>query len=45
MLIFLLSCLVFFFLKILFISIERGREGAREGEIYQCVVASCEPPT
>ena len=24
---------------------ERGREGEREGEKHQCVVASCTPPT
>ena len=24
---------------------ERGREGEREGEKHQCVVASCMPPT
>ena len=35
-----------FFLKILFIIFrERGREGEREGEKHQCVVASCVPPT
>ena len=33
------------FLKILFIFRERGREGEREGEEHQCVVASCMPPT
>ena len=43
------SCLAFLsfcFLKILFIYfLERGREGEREGEKHQCVVASCLPPT
>ena len=34
----------FLFLKILFIFRERGREGEREGEKHQCVVASCMPP-
>ena len=29
----------------LFIFSERGREGKREGEKYQCVVASQAPPT
>ena len=32
------------FLKILFF-LERGREGEREGETHQCVVASHAPPT
>ena len=32
------------FKKILFIFRERGREGEREGEKHQCVVASCVPP-
>ena len=34
-------------LKILFIFRERGREGEREGNInvFDCVVASCAPPT
>ena len=31
--------------KILFIFRERGREGEREGEKHQCVVASCAPTT
>ena len=37
----------FFFFKILFIFIfrERGREGERKGEKYQCVLASHAPPT
>ena len=29
----------------LFICRERGREGEREGEKHQCLVASCMPPT
>ena len=33
------------FLKILFIFRERRKEGEREGEEHQCVLASCEPPT
>ena len=33
------------FLNILFIFRERGREGEREGEKYQCVVASQSAPT
>ena len=36
------------FLKIYFIYLffrEKGREGEREGEKHQCVVASCVPPT
>ena len=33
------------FKKILFIFRERGREGEREGERHQCVVASRAPPT
>ena len=36
--------LSFFFLKSLFIFRERGKEGEREEEIHQCVVASCMPP-
>ena len=38
---------VWHFLKqvYLFIFRERGREGVREGEKHQCVVASCKPPT
>ena len=38
----------FIFLKILFIYLffrEKGREGEREGEKYQCAVASHVPPT
>ena len=34
-----------FFLKTLFIFRDRGREGEREGEKHQCVVASHVPPT
>ena len=40
--------LVFYFLKILFIYFifrQWGREGGREGEKHQCVVASLMPPT
>ena len=38
--------LPFFFLKILFIYfLERGKEGEREGEEHQCVVASHAAPT
>ena len=33
------------FLKILFISREKRKEGEREGEKHQCVVASCAPPS
>ena len=29
----------------LFIFREKGREGEREGEKHQCVVATCAPPT
>ena len=36
---------VFFLIKILFIFRERGREGEREGEKHQCVVASHALPT
>ena len=34
----------FFFLRFYFI-FRQGREGEREGEKHQCVVASCTPPT
>ena len=34
-----------YFLKILFIFRQRGREGEREGEKQQCVVASYASPT
>ena len=34
----------FFFFKILFIFLAKGREGEREGEKYQCAVASHVPP-
>ena len=44
-----LKCSLFFFFFIyrfyLFIFRERGREGEREGEKHQCVVASCVAPT
>ena len=33
-----------FFLNSLFVFRERGREGEREGEKHQCVVASHMPP-
>ena len=33
------------FFKILLICRVRGREGEREGEKHQCVVASCAPTT
>ena len=36
---------LFYFLKILFIFRQWGREGEREGEKYQYVVASLMPPT
>ena len=29
----------------MYLFLERGREGEREGEKYQCVVASCMTPT
>ena len=35
----------FFFRLYSFIYLERGREGEREGEKHQCVVASQVPPT
>ena len=35
----------FLFFKILFIFRGKGREGGREGEKHQCVVASQAPPT
>ena len=35
----------FFFFKILLIFRERAREGKREGEKHQRVVASCSPPS
>ena len=38
--------IVLFFFKILFIYFrQRGREGEREGEKHQCVVASSTPPS
>ena len=38
--------IVFYFLKIfIYLFILRRREGKREGEKHQCVVASCAPPT
>ena len=36
---------VFFLRFYLFIFRQRGKEGEREGEKHQCVVASCVPPT
>ena len=35
---------LFIFLR-LYLFLERGREGEREGEKHQCVVASHAPPT
>ena len=37
--VFSLKCFINFFFR------QRGREGGREGEKHQCVVASCTPPT
>ena len=37
--------LVVFFKYFIYLFLERGREGDREGEKHQCVVASCAPPT
>ena len=37
-----LSLLIFYFSKDF---LEEGREGERQGEKHQCVVASCTPPT
>ena len=31
--------------KIFYLFLEKGKEGEREGEKQQCVVASCTPPT
>ena len=42
---FLISLREFFKIFYLFIFRERGREGEREGEKHQCVVASHAPPT
>ena len=39
------SCYFLVFLNILFIFRETGREGEREGEKHQCVVAPLTPPT
>ena len=40
-----LSSRFFFFLRFyLFIFREKGRQGEKEGEKHQCVVASCMPP-
>ena len=36
---------IFFLRFYLFIFRERGREGERERQKHQCVVASCVPPT
>ena len=36
----LLKCILEVFFLIVFIFVERGREGEREGEKHQCVVAS-----
>ena len=38
--------LIAYFLKdFIYLFLERGREGKREGEKHQCVVASLAPPT
>ena len=37
--------MTYFFKEYLFIFRERGREGEKGGEKYQCVVASHTPPT
>ena len=44
---FLLSFSFFFFFKkdFIYLFLEKGMEGEREGEKHQCVVASCAPPT
>ena len=34
-----------FFLRFIYLFLERGREGEREGKKHQCVVASHVPPT
>ena len=34
-----------FFKDFIYVFLERGREGEREAEKHQCVVASCVPPT
>ena len=39
------SILLFFLRFYLFIFRESGREGEKEEEKHQCVVASCVPPT
>ena len=36
---------IWFFLRFYLFILDSGREGEREGERHQCVVASCEPPT
>ena len=36
---------VIFLKDFIYLFLERGKEGEREGEKHQCVVASCTPPT
>ena len=40
-----LNILFYFFKDFIYLFLERGREGEREGEKHQCVVASHVPPT
>ena len=41
-----IACLLLYFKKkIIYLFLERGREGDKEGEKHPCVVASCMPPT
>ena len=37
------SCIFFFFKDFIYLFLERGREGGKEGEKHQCVVASRAP--
>ena len=36
---------ILYFLDFIYLFLERGREGEREGEKHQCVVAALAPPT